>query len=96
MKDTLHQEVVEFDFISFLSGLNMQIGDKIRQSVLKMTVGKVVKHEGITVMLLPTNTADGRTTQWTVASFHAEYRPVPPLAWEVSAPAYPPRCYNKY
>jgi hypothetical protein len=63
MKDTLHQEVAEFDFSSFLSGLNMQIGDKIRQSVLTMTVGKVVKHEGITVMLLPTSTADGRTTQ---------------------------------
>ena len=46
-------------FGSFLSGLNMQVGNKIRQSILTMTVGKVVQRVGITVMLLPTSTADG-------------------------------------
>jgi len=46
-------------FGSFLPGLNMQVGNKIRQKILTMTVGKVVKCVGITVMLLPTSTADG-------------------------------------
>ena len=46
-------------FGSFLSGLNMQVGNKIRQRILTMTVGKVVQRVGITVMLLPTSAADG-------------------------------------
>jgi hypothetical protein len=36
----------------------MQIGNKIRQSILTVTVGKVVQRVGITVMLLPTSAAD--------------------------------------
>jgi len=46
-------------FGSFLSGLNMQVGNKIRQSILTMTVGKVVKRVVITIVLLPTSAADG-------------------------------------
>ena len=46
-------------FASFLSGLDMQVGNKVRQSILTMTVGKTVKRVGITVMLFPTSTADG-------------------------------------
>ena len=46
-------------FGNFLSGLNMQVANKIRQSILTMTVGKVVKRVGITVVLFPPSTADG-------------------------------------
>ena len=46
-------------FGSFLSGLNMQVGNKIRQRILTMTVGKVVKRVGITVVLFPISAANG-------------------------------------
>ena len=45
-------------FAGFLSGLDMQVGNKVWQSILTLTIGKTVKRVGITVMLFPTNTAD--------------------------------------
>ena len=46
-------------FTGFLAGLDVQVRYKIRQSILTMTVGKTMKRVGVTVMLLPTSTADG-------------------------------------
>ena len=45
-------------FTGFLAGLDVQVRYKIRQSILTMTVGKTMKRVGVTVMLLPTSTAD--------------------------------------
>jgi hypothetical protein len=37
----------------------MQVGNKVRQSILTMTAGKVVKRVGITVVLFPISAANG-------------------------------------
>ena len=44
---------------SFLSSLDMQVGDKIRQSVLTLTISKAMKCVSISIGLFPASTTDG-------------------------------------
>ena len=45
-------------FTGFLAGLDVQVGNKIRQSILTVTVGETMKCISIPILQLPTNTAD--------------------------------------
>ena len=45
-------------FSSLLSGLNMQVGNKVGQGILTDTVGQAVKGIRIAIMLFPSSTAD--------------------------------------